>query len=48
MEEGIGEWKVGVGDYEIQSTLYKINKHQGYIAQYRKYDQYFITTLKGV
>ena len=32
--------KIGVGDEEVQTTMYKINKIQGYIIQHRKYSQY--------
>ena len=27
--------KIGVGDEEVQTTMYKINKLQGYIIQHR-------------
>ena len=30
------------------TTMYKINKLQGYIVQHREYSQYFIITLNGV
>ena len=42
-----GRSKIGVGDYEAQTTMHKINKLQGYIVQYREYSQYFII-LNGV
>ena len=32
-----GGGKAGVGDYEIQTTLHKINKLQGHIVQLREY-----------
>ena len=35
-------------DYEAQTTMYKINKLQGYIVQHREYTQYFIITTSGV
>ena len=41
-----GGWgKIGVGDQEIQTTMYKINKLQGYIVHHREYSQYFIITF---
>ena len=40
--------KIRVGDEEIQNTMCKINKLQGYIIQHREYSQYFIITLNGV
>ena len=40
--------KIGVGDGEIQTTMYKINKLQGCTVQHKEYSQHFITTLKGV
>ena len=30
------------------AIMYKINKLQGYIVQYREYSQYFIITINGV
>ena len=33
---------------EVQTTLYKINKLQGYIIQHREYSQYFIITISEV
>ena len=39
-----GEGNIGVGDQEVQTTMYKINKLHGYIVQYREYNQYFIIT----
>ena len=38
----------GEGDYEVQTTMYKISKLQGYIAQYKEYSQNFIITIIGV
>ena len=35
-------------DEEVQTTMYKINKLQGYIVQHREYSQYFIITRNGV
>ena len=46
--EGKGSSKIGVGDEEVQTTPYEINKLQGYIIQHREYSQYFIITLNGV
>ena len=40
--------KIGAETYKVQTTMYKINKLQGYIAQHREYSQYFIITLNGV
>ena len=48
---GEREWgrdKIGVGDQEVQTSVYKINKLQGYIVQHRKYSQYFTITLNAV
>ena len=51
---GEREWgrsKIGVGDKEVQNSMYsmyKINKLQGYIVQHREYSQYFIITINGV
>ena len=43
-----GRDKIGVGDYEVQTTMYKVSKLQGYIAQHREYSQYFIITINGL
>ena len=43
-----GRGKTGVGNSEVQTTMYKINRLQGYIAQHREYSQYFIITIKEV
>ena len=43
-----GKGQDGVGDQEVQTTMYKINKLQGYILQHREYSQYFIITINGV
>ena len=40
--------KIGIGDWEIQTTIYKINKLQEYIVEHREYSQYLIITLNGV
>ena len=32
----------------MKTTMYKINKLQGYIVQYREYSQYFIITINGI
>ena len=39
-EKEVGRGKIGVGDEEVQTTMYKINKIQGYIIQHREYSQY--------
>ena len=44
----MGEGQNGVGDLEVQTTRYKINKIQGCIVQQREYSQYCIMTLNGV
>ena len=31
----------------MQTTMYKINKQQGYIVQPKKYSEYLIITLNG-
>ena len=33
---------------EVQTTMYKINKLQGYIVQHREYSQYFIIATNGI
>ena len=33
---------------EVQTTMYKINNLQGYIAQCRECSQYFIITINGI
>ena len=43
----VGRGKIGVGEYEVQTTTYKINKLQRFIIQHREYSQYFIT-INGV
>ena len=43
-----GKDKIEEGDKKVKTTIYKINKPQGYIVQHREYSQYFIITLKGV
>ena len=40
--------KSAVGDLEAQTTMYEINKLQGYIVQHREYSRYFIITLSGI
>ena len=39
-ERGEGQCNVGVRDSEAQTAMYKINKLQGRIVQYREYSQY--------
>ena len=39
--------KTGVGDKEIQTTMFEINKLKAYIED-RGYSHYFITCLNGV
>ena len=46
-EKAGGRDKIAVEDEEAQTTLYKINRLQGYIVQYREYSQYFIITING-
>ena len=43
-----GRGKKEVGDEEVQTIMYEINKLQGYSAQHREYSQYFIITMNGV
>ena len=38
----------GGGDQEAQTTMYKINKLSGYIAQHREHSQYFIITINEI
>ena len=33
---------------EVQTTIYKMNKLQGYTVQHRNYSQYFKITLNGI
>ena len=40
--------KMAVGDLKARTTVYKINKLQGYTVQNRAYSQYFIITLYRV
>ena len=40
--------KIGVIDYKVQTTMYKINKLQGYIIQHREYSQYFRATINKI
>ena len=47
-EREAGRGVIEVGDEEIQSSMYKINKLQGYCLQHREYSQYFIITINGV
>ena len=48
----MGRWKgwgkKGVEDKEVQTTMYKVNKLQGYIVQRKEFGQYFIITLNGM
>ena len=46
----MGRGKEGVGAQEVQITMYKINKLQGYIvySQHSEYSQCFIITINGV
>ena len=46
--EGRGRGKIGVWDQEIQTTMYKIKKQQGYIVQHRELQHYFVITFNGV
>lgn len=41
-----GERETGV-EIEIQTTMYKINKLQGYTAEHRENGQYFMVTTNG-
>ena len=43
---GEGRSKGQDRSYEVQTTMYKINKLHGYIVQYREYSPYFIITIK--
>ena len=43
--EGEGGSEIRVGDKEVQATMLKINKLQGYIVQHTEYSQYFIMLL---
>lgn len=49
-ERGGAGGNTGVGDEEVQTTTYKINKLQAYtIVQPKEYSQYFIIiTINGV
>ena len=40
--------KIDVCDQEVQITMYKINRLQGYILQHKEHSQYFIITLNRV
>ena len=40
--------KKGVGGLEMQTTMYKINKQQGYTVQHGEYSYYFIRTIPGI
>ena len=40
---GVRGSKVRRVDYKTPTTIYKINKPQGYNLQHREYSQYFIT-----
>ena len=42
-----GRGKIGVCDQEIQTTMHKIDKQQGYIAQHRKIQPLFCNNFKG-
>ena len=44
----MGRDKVGIGDEEVQTAMYKVNKLQGCIVQHREYSQYFIVTFNRV
>ena len=45
---GVHRWsKTEEGDEEVHTTMYKINKQQGYVVQHRDYSQYFIITING-
>ena len=48
VERTRGAGKTGEGDYEIQTTLYKISKIQGHNVYPRDYRQYFIIALYGI
>ena len=43
-----GRGQVWARDWEVQTTMYKINKLQGHIVEHREYGHYFIITLNGV
>ena len=43
-----GTGKIEEGDLEVKTTMYKINKLQGYTVQHRDYNQYFIISINGV
>ena len=47
-DRGGGGCKIGVEAKEIQTTMYKIDKQQGYMVQHREYSHCFVKTLNGV
>ena len=49
----MGQGKGGEGQdrgrgLRVQTTMYKINKLQGYVVQHKGYSQYFIILINGV
>ena len=40
--------KMAVADLKAQTTVYKINKLQGYIVQHREQNGYFVITLQTI
>ena len=45
---GVGRGNINEWDEEVQTTMYKMNKMQGYNVQHREYNQYVIITLYGM
>ena len=43
--EGRREEQDRVGDQEIKTTMYKVNKEQGHIVQQKKIYPFFVVTL---
>ena len=46
-EEGRRQGKQGVGSWEAQTAVYKIDKEQGYILQYREIQPLFFINFRG-
>ena len=46
--KGRGEGQDRGRGLRVQTTMYKINKLQGYVVQHKVYSQYFIILINGV
>ena len=49
-QQGKERWRdtIGVGDKEVQTIMYRINKLQAHTVQHREYSQQFTIIINGI